>query len=180
MMDYDEKLLKMNTLLNYKEILLKFNNSEKPLHLFLANGFNHSLGVNTSYKAIFERMKKNNILYEELQIGEDYDLEHIIGVLKDQIRDSSQFKFFLEKLINDKVKVDFMKSAFEIAKEGIKDIYQDKNFGVGVLFENFTNFFSINFDPFLYLLLMKYKDSNKDSALIIQQTLDFKIDDANN
>ena len=44
-----------------------------------------------------------------------------------------------------------------------------------MLLKNFTNYFTLNYDPFLYLLLLKFKeddeeDTNKSSALAFQNT----------
>ncbi len=145
-------------MMKYDELLSVLNESQEENHLLLANGFNYSLGVNTGYENIFSKMKEKYQGYEELNIVDDFDIEHIIGELKKQVSNNSPYKVFLDNYINNKVKSDFMKSAYEIAKDGIKNIYQEKNEGMGILFKNFNNFFTLNYDPFLYLLLMKYKN----------------------
>lgn len=166
-------------MIKYDELLSVLNESQEDNHLLLANGFNYSLGVNTGYKNIFSKMKEKYKVYEELNIVDNFDIEHIIGELKKQVSHDSPYKDFLDKYINNKVKSDFMKSAYDIAKDGIKNIYQEKNEGIGILFKNFNNFFTLNYDPFLYLLLMKYKSGKTNNVLSFQNTLEFKISDLN-
>lgn len=165
-------------LITYCELQNRLNEDETDNHLLLGNGFNISLGVYTGYENIFNKMKEKYNGYEDLKINGNFDIENIIGELKKQIPENSSHKIFLDSFINNKVKSDFMKSAYKIAKEGVKEIYSDKNYGVGILFENFTNFFTLNYDPFLYLLLMKYKKTDLDIALSFQHTLGFKKTDA--
>ena len=165
-------------LLNYKTLLEKIENNIGSNHLLLGNGFNNSLGVNTSYEKIFDVMKQSFSIYKNLNIkDQNYDLEGIIGALKKQISQGDN-KQFLDKFINNKVKLDFMKSAYTIINSNIKDIYNEKNIGIGLLFKNFNNFFTLNFDPFLYLLLMKYKKN--DNIVSFQSKLEFKIQDFEN
>jgi len=166
-------------MIKYTDLLESLNNSEMENHLLLANGFNFSLGVDTRYQNIFSKMKEKYKGYEDLNIVDNFDIEHIIGELKKQVSDDGSYKVFLDNYINNKVKSDFMKSAYEIAKEGLKNIYQEKNEGIGILFKNFNNFFTLNYDPFLYLLLMKYKKSDTDNMLSFQNTIKYKTDDLN-
>lgn len=145
-------------LVKYSEMLSEIENTEN--HLLLGNGFNYSLGVNTGYKNIFEVMKEHNPIYNTLNIENDnFDIEGIIGRLKSNI--NTPDKDFLHLFINNQVKKDFVKACFSIVKESIKNIYEEKNNGIGLLFKNFTNYFSLNLDPFLYLLLLKYKKNDK-------------------
>ncbi len=146
---------------SYKEISQELSQDSSSKHLLLCNGFNCSLGVYTTYKAIFERMEKSYSGYKRLNIERDnIDIEHIIGSLKEQIKNDGLNKDFLDDYINNKVKFDFMTSAYSIVKDNIRNIYQEKSDGIGLLFKNFTNFFTLNYDPLLYLLLMKYKDNS--------------------
>ena len=161
------------------------NNSEN--HLLLGNGFNLSMGVNTSYENIFNKMKENYKGYSNLIIkNKNYDIEDIIGELKQRIKENDKsfleekdYKSFLDNFINNKVKMDFMNSALTIAKDSLKDIYQEKNEGIGILFEHFTNYFSLNYDPLLYLLLMKYKKLDTNKILAFSNTTLFKVSDIN-
>lgn len=166
-------------MIKYDKLLNVLDESKEENHLLLANGFNYSLCVNTGYKNIFSKMKEKYKGYEELNIVDNFDIEYIIGELKKQVSNDGPYKVFLDNYINNKVKSDFMKSAYEIAKDGIKNIYQEKNEGIGILFKNFNNFFTLNYDPFLYLLLMKYKNGNTSNVLSFQNTLEFKISDLN-
>lgn len=162
----------------YKEILSIIESASCENHLLLGNGFNLSLGVDTSYEKIFELMRDNFNVYNELKIEDNnYNLEYIIGNLKEQIKDGD-YKPFLEKFINNKVKLDFMKSAYQIVKSQIKNIYNEKNSGLGLLFKNFNNYFSLNYDPLLYLILMKYRENK--NILTFQNTLKFKVEDIQN
>jgi len=166
--------MKENTILNYKEVLENIKEQEN--HLLIANGFNYGLGVNTGYKAIFEKMAKNNrdIYNDALKMVEDcsFDLEYFIGELE---KDINQDNKFLTKYVRNKVKLDFMQATHEIVKSEIKNIYAEKNEGVFVLFKEFTNYFTLNYDSFLYLLLLKYKsvDNQKKNTFVFQPTLKF-------
>jgi len=166
----------------YEEILelLDSNNS----HLLLGNGFNNSLGVKTDYKSIFEKMHKEYKGYSDLNgsiVSENYDLEKIIGLLKGQINTESINKSFLDKYINAKIKLDFMSATQEIVREKVKQIYQEKNEEIHLLFRSFKNYFTLNYDSFLYLLLMKFKKTNSGAgiSIAIQNTIKFQEDDIN-
>jgi hypothetical protein len=162
------------SLIKYLEVLSAIENTEN--HLLLGNGFNYSLGVNTGYKNIFEVMKEQNPVYNSLNIENgNYDIEGIIGRLKNNIDNSD--KDFLHLYINNRVKKDFITACYSIVKESIKNIYAEKNDGIGLLFKNFTNYFSLNYDPFLYLLLMKYKKN--ENLLIFNNSIPFKEIDLN-
>lgn len=162
------------SLITYLEVLSAIENTEN--HLLLGNGFNYSLGVNTGYKNIFEEMKVQNPVYNSLNIENDnYDIEGIIGRLKTNIDNSD--KDFLNLYINNQVKKDFIKACYTIVKDSIKNIYAEKNEGIGLLFKNFTNYFSLNYDPFLYLLLLKYKKN--ENLIVFNNSIPFKEIDLN-
>lgn len=163
-----------NTILNYKEVIESIKSQEN--HLLIANGFNYGLGVNTGYEAIFKKMAENNrdIYNDALKMVKDcgFDLESFIGKLEDDI---NQDNTFLMKYVSNKVKLDFMKATHEIVKAEIKNIYAEKNEGVFLLLKHFTNYFTLNYDSFLYLLLLKYKpiDNSKKNTVVLQPTLKF-------
>lgn len=167
-------------LITYKEVLKEIENKEN--HLLIGNGFNYGLGVNTGYSAIFNKMTENNKgIYKESElILEDcgFDLEQFIGRLCDDVDDSNPF---LKKYISNKIKIDFMQATHEIVKSEIKSIYAEKNEGIFLLLQNFTNYFSLNYDSFLYLLLLKFKsiDNEKKNSLAFQSSLKFIEDDLN-
>lgn len=162
-------------ILEYKDILNKIENEEA--HLLLGNGFNRGLGVNTSYKAIFWKMLEDNKwVYKDalpLVIECKYDLELFIWKLQDDVHDKNPF---LIKYISNKVKLDFMKAAHDIVKTEIKNVYAEKNQGIYMLFKNFSNYFTLNYDSFLYLLLLNFKtnDNNQNETTIsIQPSINF-------
>lgn len=162
------------SLVKYSDMLSEIENAEN--HLLLGNGFNYSLGVNTGYKNIFDVMKEYNPIYNSLIIENDnYDIEGIIGRLKNNIDNPD--KDFLHLLINNQVKKDFIKACFSIVKDSIKNIYEEKNSGIGLLFKNFTTYFSLNYDPFLYLLLLKYKKN--ENILVFNNSIPFMEIDLN-
>ena len=72
-----------------------------------------------------------------------------------------------------------MKSAYGIVKENIKEVYQEKTQGVHLLLKNFSNYFTLNYDPLLYLLLMKFKKNNEDISIAFSNTELFIQDDLN-
>lgn len=145
-------------------------------HLLLGNGFNNSLCIYTGYKNIFERMQADCQDYKKIDIKKhDYDVEKVITALKEDIVNSKN-EIFLDRFIENKIKFDFMKSAYAIVKENIKNIYQEKEQGVYILLKNFTNYFTLNYDPLLYLLLMNFKREEKsigfsNTSLFVQQDL---------
>ncbi len=151
-------------------------------HLLIGNGFNQSLGINTSYKAIFEQMIENNkkIYIDAVNIVKkcNFDLEKFIGKLKEDIADSNKF---LKKYVQNKVKFDFMKATHEIVKSEIKNVYAEKNKGIFILFKNFTNYFTLNYDSFLYLFLLKYKSTanNKNNTIALPLSLEYIKNDLN-
>ena len=146
------------TLISYQELLDQLTNDDISSHLLLGNGFNNSLGIKTSYSEIFSRMKKEYSGYQDVEKyleDEDFDIEKLIGHLKSFIKLNGGV--FLENYIERKVKLDFMKATNEIVQESIKKIYKESNEKIYLLFKNFTNYFTLNYDPFLYLLLLKFK-----------------------
>lgn len=169
----------MVELLDYKEVLENIDDQEN--HLLLGNGFNHSLSVNTSYKAIFNKMIADNRgIYKDVKpIVEDcfYDLEKFMGLLEKDINPSNEF---LIKYIRNKVKYDFMKATHEIVKSKIKSIYEKKNERIYVLLQNFTNFFTLNYDSFLYLLLLNFKlNTEQENSISIQMQMKIIEEDMN-
>lgn len=164
-------------LLSYKEVIEKLHDQE--CNLLLGNGFNRGLGVNTSYQSIFEKMIENDHgIYKDVsQIVREsnYDLEIFIGKLIGDIKNENEF---LKKYIGNKIKYDFMRAAHEIVKSEIKNIYTEKNEGIFLLFKNFTNYFTLNYDSFLYLLLLNFKLEEK-RTIAIQPSLKFIEEDMN-
>ena len=158
---------------SYNEVLEELSASEEECHLLLGNGFNLSLGIKTDYASIFEGMKKGYPGYSEVEDflqQNDYDIESLINNLQGKVTNDD----FLCSFIANKVKFDFMKATFSIAKDEIKNIYQDKNKEIHLLLKNFTNYFSLNYDPFLYLLLMKFKGDQLGDAVAFQLTFEFQ------
>lgn len=168
-------------LLEYKEVLQKIENKEN--HLLIGNGFNYGLGINTGYSSIFQKMVENNngVYKESLTLFKEccFDLENYIGRLEQDINSSN---LFLKKYVANKVKFDFMQATHEIVKSEIKNIYAEKNEGIFLLLQNFTNYFSLNYDSFLYLLLLKFKTIDKDekNVMALQSSIKFIESDMNN
>src|SRR5690606_19018743 len=99
-----------------------------------------------------------------------FDLEYFIGKLEEDI---SLENSFLRKYISNKIKLDFMQATHEIVKAEIKNIYTKKNDGIFILLKEFTNFFTLNYDSLLYLLLLKYKpiENEKKNVIVLLPTL---------
>ena len=172
----------MNTreiqLKSYQDMLDEINNQE--CHLLLGNGFNNSLGVGTSYENIFNKMKEEYSEYskvEEMIRSKNYDIEYLISKLTTKVKDDETGDF-LKKYIANKVKSDFMKAANTIVTKQIKNIYQEKNKGIYLLLKNFKNYFTLNYDILLYLLLMKFK-KNDEKVVAFQNTTLFQMEDLN-
>lgn len=165
-------------ILTYNEVLAAIKNQVN--HLLIGNGFNYGLGINTGYKSIFLKMIETNrsVYREALAMVEkcNYDLEIFIGKLEEDIAPDN---FFLRKYIRNKIKFDFMQAVHEIVKSEIKTIYAEKNEGIFLLLQNFTNYFSLNYDSFLYILLLKYKPINNElnNAIVFQPSIKFIEED---
>ena len=178
-------MIQKTPLICYAELLKQLENAHCENHLLLGNGFNASLGINTDYKSIFEKMLEEEAVYEKIKEqmrNEGFDIEKLIGLLGNCCKDEKEEVPFLKSYIARKVKFDFMKAASNIVQKEVKEIYQDKNQEISLLFKNFNNYFTLNYDPFLYLLLMKFKKSNdvqEPHAMAFQKTLKFQFEDLN-
>ncbi|MFV0321838.1 MAG: DUF4917 family protein [Alphaproteobacteria bacterium] len=158
-------------IIDYSTMLLELKNSETDCHLLLGNGFNASLGVKTTYENIFNEMKN---IYSDYSMLEDdakknyYDIEILIKKIEEasNVQDK-KINTFLSQFIETKIKLDFMKATYSIVKNEIKTIYQEKkDEGIYLLFKNFNSYFTLNYDPFLYLILMKYKENKLENQAI--------------
>ena len=159
--------------LSYQDVLEQIEQQEN--HLLIANGFNYGLGVHTGYKDIFQEMLKDNFgIYGDVKrkIEEcDYDLELFLQKMTDDISESNSF---LRKFVCNKIKMDFMKALHGIVKSKIKNIYEERNEGIYILLSKFTNYFTLNYDSFLYMLLLKYKEvDSQNNAIAFEPTLEF-------
>ena len=169
-------------LVTYSEV---FNTLDKEKsHLLLGNGFNNSLGIRTDYSTIFKKMQEEYKGYSQLQnlfqTECTNDIEQLIGKLSEQIVESEDsYAKFLREYINDKTKHDFMKATYQIVKTEIRKIYQEKTAGIYLLMEKFTNYFTLNYDPLLYLLLMKFKKDETEQYLALQHTFKYIEEDLN-
>ena len=163
------------SLINYQKLLNSLER-EKSYHLLLGNGFNNSLGVKTDYQTIFEKMQKEYRGYS--QLAETFkkcgsDIEKLIGCLSEQVINNGSNKEFLQKYINNKIKHDFMKATSSIVRKKLKKIYQEKTQDIYLLMEKFTHYFTLNYDPLLYLLLMKFKKDEKKISVAFENNLNF-------
>lgn len=159
--------------LSYQDVLEQIEQQEN--HLLIANGFNYGLGVHTGYKDIFQEMLKDNFgIYGDVKrkIEEcDYDLELFLQKMTDDISESNSF---LRKFVCNKIKMDFMKALHGIVKSKIKNIYEERNEGIYILLSKFTNYFTLNYDSFLYMLLLKYKEvDSQNNAIAFEPSLEF-------
>lgn len=166
-------------IITYSQVLEELESSDQCSHLLLGNGFNVSLGILTDYKSIFEKMIKEEPVYQTIKLQmeeQNHDIEQLIGKLKDCLKAELNLTNFLSSYIENKVKFDFMKSASSIVREKVKNIYQDRNKEIHLLFRNFSNYFTLNYDTLLYLILMKFKKSNlsPSESIAFQTSLNFK------
>ena len=146
--------------ITFQDLLGILEISKGENNLLLGNGFNLSLRIDTSYKNIMEVMQQKHSLYKNEEFKglvkkNNYNIEKIIGELtkKEKKEDT-----FLKKFIADKIKLDFMQSTNQIVSGHIiNKVYRESKKGLYRLLKNCTNYFSLNYDLVLYLLLMKYK-----------------------
>lgn len=150
--------------INYNQLLNEISGEEN--HLLMGNGFNLSMGMKFSYWSIFERMKEESFnLYSGIDVlveTQNADLEYVLGKLVENIDDN-----FVKEYIKIKFRIDFMKAVQAIVVDNLPKVYDKNNYGIFLLFEKFDNFFTLNYDSFTYLLLLKYKKSNDGTTLII-------------
>lgn len=176
------------SLLKYEQVLDEIQDKEN--HLLIGNGFNRGLGVDTSYKNIFDKMINDedsiykDSIYKDIEKeieSTGYNIELLIGKLQDAIDINNPNSVFLKKYIHNKVKLDFMRAAHSIIKSKIKNVYAEKNEGVYLLLKNFSNYFTINYDLLLYLLLLNYKSADKleDNIIAFGSSLKLFIDTEN-
>lgn len=160
-------------LISYTDVLQELEKSKPNNHLLLGNGFNLSLGIKTDYKSILDQMKENNKEYESVITG-NFDLEEFIGACKSQIIEADNPYFdFMKRYIQNKIKLDFMKAVTEIVSKEMKNIAQVEKEEIYLLLKQFNSYFTLNYDPFLYQLLMSYKKDDKKEVLIFENTLPF-------
>ena len=160
-------------LISYKDVLQELEKSKSNNHILLGNGFNLSLGIKTDYPSILNKMIENNKEYESI-VTDNFDLEEFIGSCKKMIQDKDNpYSEFMKKYFHNKVKLDFMKAVTQIVTKEVKNIYQEKNEEIYLLLKQFNTFFTLNYDPFLYQLLMSYKKDDKDEAIVFEHSLPF-------
>lgn len=141
--------------LSYKDVLCRIEGKEN--HLLIGNGFNQGLGVDTSYWHIFKVMKEDNSIYNgiETKFEEcDGDIEALIDCLQGDINSEN---IFLRSFVQNRIKFDFMAALQKIVTKEIKQVYKEKNAGIYLLLSHFSNYFTLNYDSFLYLLLLRFK-----------------------
>jgi hypothetical protein len=63
-----------------------------------------------------------------------------------------------------------MQALHSIVKSQIKHVYAEQNEGIYILLKQFNNYFTLNYDSFLYLLLLKYKKDIEDNKNAIALT----------
>lgn len=156
-------------LLTYEQVLEEIHLN--PNHLLIANGFNYGLGVKTGYVDILNEMiESKSSLYRDaisyLQKA-NYDLESFLKMMTDDIAADNDF---LKKFVYNKIKLDFMQALHSIVKSQIKHVYAEQNEGIYILLKQFNNYFTLNYDSFLYLLLLKYKKDIEDNKNAIALT----------
>lgn len=164
-----------SNLITYEALLMELESTKPNNHLLLGNGFNLSLGIKTNYKSIFEQMKINNSDYENI-ITDDFDLEEFIGLCKSKIAKNDNINYhFMCRFFHNKIKLDFMKAVTQLVSREEKNIFQEKNEKIYLLLKQFDNFFTLNYDPFLYQLLMTYKmeGSEPQQAIAFSNTFPF-------
>lgn len=160
------------------EHLVQNQNEGYQNNILLGNGFNLSLDVDTSYQAIFEKMKNNNSALEDIQalaLEYNYDVEKILEEVRNSISvDESQnsgvkLKSYIGDCVDRSLRTDFIRSTVDIVDEEINmapfwgDSLPIRNF-LGL----FGNYFSTNFDPLLYLIFLRfrYRDDVPPETLI--------------
>lgn len=140
--------------LSYKDVLCRIEENEN--HLLIGNGFNQGLGVDTSYWHIFKVMKEDNSIYNGIETKFEEcggDIEALIDCLQSDINSENTF---LRSFVQNRIKLDFMAALQKIVTKEIRQVYKEKNAGIYLLLSHFSNYFTLNYDSFLYLLLLRF------------------------
>ena len=178
-------------LMSYNQLLEEIKGGEKDekgrpkCHLLLGNEFNLSFGIDTNCKDIFEQMQIIDPLYKQNYIHSEisktnYDVEEFLKKLQKQIEDiddheKKDYKRFLKAGIKKKVKLDFINACSIIMEEEVKKIYEERNENINLLFEYFSEYFTLDFAPYftlnsasyIYPLILKNNNPNNDEKQCI-------------
>ena len=150
----------------YKALLQELDSTSDNCHLLLGNGFNAVLKMETGYENITQKLRDINPHYKDLKIELkkcDFDVERFIKLLEEQIEDIGdiEIRTFLKGYIRPAVKKDFLESLSRIVESKVEDIF-DPSVSVWAdlqsFLSRFMNFFTLNFDPFLYIILLRLKE----------------------
>jgi len=152
----------------YQEVRAEWQKSQQR-HLLLGNRFNQLLKVYTDYENIFDHMKKIYWRYEDIQDVFENECNRNIEKLPEALKKDAAGNF-LPDYIQEKVYSDFRKALFTIIASRVAYIYKAKNQVIHALLDGFVNYFTLNYDPFLYQLLMKFEVS--DNQPTFQSLLD--------
>lgn len=142
------------------EHLVQNQKEGKPNNLLIGNGFNLSLGVDTSYKAIFSGMSKENIELKKIESiarNRNYDVEKIIEELGESITGDEELKQYFGECVTRTLTNDFVRSTVEIAgDELVKGVFWSRGECVVPFLSLFSSYFSTNFDPLLYYIFLGF------------------------
>jgi len=123
-------------------------------------------------------MKIDNPNYTKI-IDDNFDLEKFIGDCKQNINhDNNPYYDFMTTFFHNRIKEDFMKAVTELVSQEVKNIFQEKNENIYLLLKQFNNFFTLNYDPFLYQLMMTYKkdEISEKEAIVFKNSFPFVKD----
>ncbi|MBF2754675.1 MAG: DUF4917 family protein [Gammaproteobacteria bacterium AqS3] len=162
----------MTKIISYADLIDALNNSSADKHLLTGNGFNKSLNIYTDYKNIYRAMSTlwpqyDNIkdIFESTHIN--YDIEKVIDILNTKLElngedDKEILLNFTKESVNEKMRIDFLIALYKIVDFEKSKIYDSKKqHGIKNFMSIFDSYFTLNFDPLLYLILMWLKNKNK-------------------
>ena len=155
-----------------RELLDKIDDGTTEKNIFLGNGFNLSLEINTSYKAIYESLNSQEHTQEFIRNVREHNEEF------DSSLESSCYN--LENLINKFPEISKQTIRTEIYRTLLnrcrKRIKNHKKL-INMLF-NFNQFFTTNYDPLLYRFLLNFvrqEDVNEKLLADMKKLNDYQL-----
>lgn len=173
-------------IIDFDQILKDLKNSKKAT-LLVGNGFNLHFGINTDYKSIFEKLKKQDLEYRifESILTTNESFEKIFLKLRRNgyfiellrkipiINEKRILKFNEKKGHNGKLK-DFAK-AINALSSSRQQKDRLKQIKAAHFFQYFSQIFTLNFDTFIYKALLSQTNEESTSEQPSNKPFTLKI-----
>ncbi len=148
-------------LMKWKDVESKIKQAKKAkkdVSLFLGNGFNISLDINTSYEALFKDLTDNKVILDFMkqEFGDSFmkDVSE-----KHQYNLEAFFRANHHKSTDININI-IRHSFFEAILQKCENTQELKN-SIYTFLKSFKNYFSVNYDPLLYKIFMGHAELKK-------------------